>query len=71
MKLLGYKAVAELLGVSSNTLWSKLLKDESFPQRVVLGPRQHRWVEEEVIEWVNNRRSAQNDGNRREEAVCQ
>jgi predicted DNA-binding transcriptional regulator AlpA len=66
-KLLNYKEVAEKLGIDKATFWQFIQQQESFPKRILLGPRSSRWVNEEIDEWVDQNRSS-NDGRSSREA---
>jgi predicted DNA-binding transcriptional regulator AlpA len=66
-KLLDYKQVAEKLGIDKASFWTYIQSKESFPKRVLIGPRSSRWVDEEVDEWLETLRS-NNDGRSSREA---
>ena len=56
MRILSKKALRELVLYSPQHV-SRLEKAGLFPQRVQLGPNRVGWVEEEVLDWLDQRLS--------------
>lgn len=64
-KMLRIAEIADWLNISKSTIY-KWVKDGNFPQPIILGDGDRsaasRWVEQEVIDWLNERpRGLQND----------
>lgn len=53
-KLLRIREVSERLGVSKTTIY-KWVKEERFPEPVILGAHASRWVEQEISDWLADR----------------
>lgn len=54
MKILSKKALKELVLYSPQHI-ARLEKAGSFPKRVTLGPNRVGWVEQEVLDWLEER----------------
>ena len=54
MRLLSKQAVRELVLYSPQHIY-RLEKAGKFPKRVTLGPNRVEWVEQEVLDWLEER----------------
>ena len=66
-KLMNGKAVLELTAMSQGTLYT-LMSEGRFPRPLKVGKRAVRWVESEVVEWLDERKQARDQ--EREEATA-
>ncbi|WP_281189347.1 helix-turn-helix transcriptional regulator [Vibrio diabolicus] len=55
MKLICLLSVMKLTCLSKTSIY-KLMQDGRFPKNIKIGSRTSRWVESEVLEWVESRR---------------
>ena len=58
--LLIRKRVSELTGISKSHLYW-MMRNADFPEPLKLSPRVVRWVEQEVVEWIERRPRASGD----------
>jgi prophage regulatory protein len=54
VRILRVKEVAELVGVSTTTLW-RWQRDGLMPKRRQIGPNVTGWTEQEITEWLEDR----------------
>jgi len=54
MKVLRFSQVSEITGLSRMAIW-RLEKDDQFPKRIQLTRNTVGWIEQEIIEWLENR----------------
>lgn len=54
MKVLRFPQVSEITGLSRMAIW-RLEKDNQFPKRIELTRNTVGWIEQEIIEWLENR----------------
>ncbi|HBH7896609.1 TPA: AlpA family transcriptional regulator [Vibrio parahaemolyticus] len=55
MKLICLLNVMNLSGLSKTSIY-KLMQDGRFPKNIKIGSRTSRWIESEVVEWVESRK---------------
>ncbi|WP_079882764.1 helix-turn-helix transcriptional regulator [Vibrio parahaemolyticus] len=55
MKLICLLNVMSLTGLSKTSVYN-LMQDGRFPKNIKIGGRTSRWVESEVLEWVERRK---------------
>jgi prophage regulatory protein len=60
MKLLRLKQVKEMTTLSQATIY-RLAAKGSFPKQVIIGDRAAVWIEQEVVDFLNQRIAARND----------
>lgn len=54
MKILRLKAVQEMTGLGRSSIYSYMASN-TFPRSIKLGPRSIGWVEESILNWIQER----------------
>ncbi|MBO2581740.1 helix-turn-helix transcriptional regulator [Shewanella algae] len=61
MRLIKLKEVLNLTALSRASVY-RMMADGKFPSSVSLGERSVGWVEEEILNWIEERIAARDDG---------
>ena len=65
MRLLRFKEVRELVGLSRSTIW-RMEREGLFPLRKKISKNATAWLEEEIREWIATRKNAAHSDGKRE-----
>lgn len=64
MKFLRFADLVALGIVRNRVTLGRWIRDQGFPEGVMLGPNSRAWSETSVLDWIEKRRSAQRNESR-------